>query len=152
MKKSSEGAAIHQGSARKEDTEEIQTILDLDLEISGITKGVLDHELRSTNKTTLKGNFLVWHTSRWTQNSTSSWTRLSWVPDERAWQRRKEPPLRVWERARQPERVSTHTAGENAELDDRMFDSIPATFLLWKLKLGPTPSYSSNPHFPCGDY
>ena len=59
MKKSSEGAAIHQGSARNEDTEEIQTILDLDLEISGITKGVLDHELPSTNKTTLKGNFLV---------------------------------------------------------------------------------------------
>lgn len=43
MKKSCEGAAIHL-SAVKADAEEIRKILDLDLEISGITKGVLDHE------------------------------------------------------------------------------------------------------------
>ena len=39
MKKSCEGAAIHL-SAKKADTEEIGKILDLDLAISGITKGV----------------------------------------------------------------------------------------------------------------
>lgn len=43
MKKSCEGAAIHL-SAKKADTEEIGKILDLDLAISGITKGVLDHD------------------------------------------------------------------------------------------------------------
>lgn len=43
MKKSCEGAAIHL-SAIKVDTEEIRKILDLDLAVSRITKGVLDNE------------------------------------------------------------------------------------------------------------
>lgn len=59
MKKSCEGAAIHL-SAKKADTEEIGKILDLDLAISGITKGVLDHDwLCTISKTTVKVNFWV---------------------------------------------------------------------------------------------
>ena len=44
-------------STLKVDTEEIQMILDLDLEITDITKGVLYHELLFTRKSPQSGFF-----------------------------------------------------------------------------------------------
>lgn len=44
-------------SALKADPEDVQKILDLSLEISDVPKGVLDHELLCTSKTTQKGIF-----------------------------------------------------------------------------------------------
>lgn len=46
----------------------------------------------------------------------------------------------AWQTFGQLQRVDMHTTGENAELDDKIFDSIPVPFLLCKVQAGPQTS------------
>lgn len=46
----------------------------------------------------------------------------------------------AWQTFWHLQRVDMHTTGENAKLDDKIFDSIPVPFFLYEVQAGPQTS------------